>query len=43
MDGVDQLPDSRKMMIVVFGDEIQMVDESHRRLQARVGDGSSKE
>jgi hypothetical protein len=42
LDGVDQFPYSRKMMIVVFGDKIQMVYQSHRRLQTRVGNGSSK-
>jgi hypothetical protein len=41
-DGVDQFPYSREMMIVVFGGKIQMVHESHRRLQARVRNGSSK-
>jgi hypothetical protein len=30
------------MMIVVFGDKIQMVNEPHRRLQARVGNSSVK-
>ena len=41
-DGVDQFPYSREMMIVVFGDKIQMVYEPHRRLQTGVGNGSSK-
>src|ERR1700732_3618528 len=41
-DGVDQFPYSREMMIVVFGDKIQMVYESHRRLQTRVGNGPGK-
>jgi hypothetical protein len=27
------------MMIVVFGDEIQVVNETHRRFQARMGNG----
>ena len=36
------LPDYCEMMVVVFGDEIQMVCESHRRLQTRVGNGPSK-
>jgi hypothetical protein len=40
--GVDQLPYSCKMMIVVFGDKIQMVHQSHRRLQTRVGNGPCK-
>jgi len=31
-DSVDQFPDPRQMMIVVFGDKIQMVYQSHRRL-----------
>ena len=42
-DVVDQFPYSREMMIVVLRGKIQMVYESHRRLQARVGNGSSKE
>jgi hypothetical protein len=29
-DGVEQFPDSGKMMIVVFGDKIQMVYQPHR-------------
>jgi hypothetical protein len=41
-DGVDQFPYSREMVIVVFGDKKQMVHEAHRRLQTRVGNGSSK-
>ncbi len=40
--GVDEFPYSREMMIVVFGDKIQMVHEPHRRLQTRVGNGSGK-
>jgi hypothetical protein len=40
--GIDQLPYSREMVIVVFRDKIQMVHESHRHLQTRVGNGSSK-
>jgi hypothetical protein len=40
--GLDQFPYSREMMIVVLGDKIQMVYESHRRLQTRVGNGTSK-
>ena len=39
---VDELPDSPEMMIVVFGDKIQMIHEPHRRLQTRVENGSSK-
>ena len=41
-DGVDQLPYSREMMIVVFGDKIQMIHKPHRRLQTRVRNGLSK-
>jgi len=40
--GVDEFPYSCEMMIVVFGDKIQMVHEPHRRLQTRVGNGSGK-
>lgn len=36
----NQLAYSREMMIVVLGDEIQMVYQAHGRFQARVGDGS---
>ena len=41
-DGVHQFPYSGEMMIVVFGGKIQMVHESHWRLQTRVRNGSSK-
>jgi hypothetical protein len=41
--GVDEFPYSREMMIVVFGDKIQMVHEPHRRLYTRVGNGSGKQ
>jgi hypothetical protein len=40
--GVDKFPYSREMMIVVFGDKIQVVYESHRRLQTRMGNSSGK-
>jgi DNA-binding transcriptional regulator YhcF (GntR family) len=40
--GIDEFPYSREMMIVVFGDKIQVVYESHRSLQTRVGNGSGK-
>jgi hypothetical protein len=40
--GVDEFPYSREMMIVMFGDKIQMVHEPHRRLQTRVWNGSGK-
>lgn len=40
--GINEFPYSREMMIVVFGDKIQVVYESHRRLQTRVGNGSGK-
>jgi len=40
--GVDEVPYSCEMMIVMFGDKIQMVREPHRRLQTRVGNGSGK-
>ena len=40
--GIDELPYSREMVIVVFRDKIQMVHESHRHPQTRVGNGSSK-
>jgi hypothetical protein len=40
--GVDEFPYTREMMIVVFGDKIQMVHEPHRRLHTRVGNGSGK-
>src|SRR5439155_3263982 len=33
--GIDEFPYSCEMMIVVFGDKIQMVHEPHRRLQTR--------
>jgi hypothetical protein len=42
-ENLDQFPNSREMMIVMFGDKIQMVYESHRHLQTRVDNGSSKE
>ena len=41
-DGVNQFPHAREMMIVVFGDKIQMVDEPHRRVQTRVENGSRR-
>jgi hypothetical protein len=34
--GPKQFPDYCKMMVVVFGDEIQMVHQAHRLLQTRV-------
>jgi len=34
---------SRKMVIVVFGDKIQMVYQSHRGLQTRVDDAASEQ
>ena len=40
--GINEFPYSREMMIVVFGDKMQMVYESHRRPQTRVGNGSGK-
>ena len=42
-DGVDHFPYSREMVVVVIGDKIQMVYESHWRLQARVGNSPRKE
>jgi len=42
LSGVDEFPYPCEMMIVVFGDKIQMVHEPHRRLQTRVGNGSGK-
>ena len=41
-DGVDQLPYSREMMIVVFRYKIQMVYKPHGRLQTRVRNSSRK-
>ena len=41
-DSVEQFPDPGEMMIVVFGDKIQMVHEPHRRLQTRVENGSRR-
>jgi hypothetical protein len=38
----DQLPYPREMMIIVLCDKIQMIHESHRRLQTRVRNSSSK-
>src|SRR5580700_7846105 len=38
----DEFPYSREMMIVVFGDKVQMVHQPHRRLQTRVRNGSGK-
>jgi hypothetical protein len=29
-------------MVIVFGYKVQMVDQSHRRLQPRMGDGAGK-
>jgi len=40
-DSLKQFPDYCKMMVVVFGDEIQMVHKSHRLLQTRVSYGLS--
>jgi hypothetical protein len=31
-DGIDQFPYSCEMMVVVFGNKIEMACESHRRL-----------
>lgn len=40
---VDQFPYSSEMMVVVFGDKVQMVDEAHWRLQTRVRNGKREE
>ena len=41
--GLDQFPYSRKMVVVMFGNKIQMVYELHRRVQTRVGNSSGKQ
>ena len=40
---MDEFPDVRQVMIVVFGDKIQVVHQPHRLLQARVEHGESKQ
>jgi len=40
---VDQLPNARKMMVVVLGDEIQMIYQPHRCLQTRMRNGTRKD
>jgi hypothetical protein len=42
-DAVGQFPYAREVMVIVLGDKIQMVYESHRRLQTRVGNGTRAE
>ena len=37
------LPDLGEVMVVVFGDEVQMVHQRHRGLEARVRDGFGEE
>ena len=39
---LDQFPNAREMMIVVFGDEIQMIHQPHRGPQARVRESSGE-
>jgi hypothetical protein len=41
-DGLKEFPDYCKMVVIVFGDEIQMVHKSHRLLQTRMSNGLSK-
>lgn len=36
-----QFPYPRQMVVVVFGDKVEMVNETHRRPQSRVGNDSS--
>jgi hypothetical protein len=36
LDRAHELPNAREVMVVVFGDKIQMIDEPHWRLQTRV-------
>ncbi len=40
---VEQFPYSRQMVIVVFRDKVQVVDQPHRFLQTRMKDGSCGE
>lgn len=41
--GADEFPDVGEVMVVVLGDEIEMVDEAHGSLQARVRNGTGEE
>lgn len=38
----DQFPYAGEMVVVVFGDKVEMVDQTHGRLQARVEKGVSE-
>ena len=40
---VEQFPYSREVVIVVFRDKVQVVDQPHRLLQARMENGSRGE
>ena len=40
---VNQFPNSGQMMIIVFGDEVQMIDEPHGLLQSGMEKGTAKE
>ena len=41
-ESVEEFPESCEVVVVVFGDKIQMVHESHGDFQTRVGNGSRK-
>lgn len=39
---IDQLPDVGEVMVVVLGDEEEMIDEPHRGFEARMRDGAGE-
>jgi hypothetical protein len=39
---IDQLPDDGEMMVIVFSDKVEMIDQPHGRLETRMRDCSGK-